>query len=191
MESLHFPEQIEGETIWIRRHSSHEAKALFAAIDQDRERLRKFLPWVDFTQTLEDEENYLENAQQKWEEQEFFAYTLYRKSDGELIGTGNVHSISWKNECCELGYVIFSEFEGQGFVSDYVRTIEKVCFDLGFFRVEIRCDAKNTRSAAVPLRNGYQKEAHLRSDTVFNGRRRGTLIFAKLRTDSQADDIQR
>jgi ribosomal-protein-serine acetyltransferase len=191
MEPLHFPEKIEGQSILICRHASYEAQALFSAVDRDRERLRRFLPWVDFTLSLQDEINYLEDAHQKWDEKIFFAYSLYRKSDGELVGTANVHSISWKNECCELGYLIFNQFEGQGYISDYVQTIEKVCFELGFFRIEIRCDSKNERSAAVPIRNGYRKEAHIRADTVFNGRRRGTLIFGKLRTDLYDDDIRR
>ena len=183
MEPLYFPEKIEGDKILLSQHQPYEAEVLFSAVDSDRERLRKFLPWVDYTQTLQDEKNYIENSLDHWDRQSFFAYSIYRKEDMRLVGVGNVHSISWQDERCELGYWITSEFEGQGLISDYVRTIERVCFELGFYRIEIRCDSKNNRSAAVPLRNGYQKEGHLRSDSVFKGRRRGTLIFAKLRTD--------
>ncbi len=183
MEPFFLPENIEGELVIIKQHQPHEAKALFDLVDRDRERLRKFLPWVDSTQTLQDEKNYIGNCLDSWDQQTIFAYSIYRKADMELVGVGNVHSIAWTHERCEVGYWIASEFEGQGLISDFVRTIEKTCFELGFYRIEIRCDSKNTRSAAVALRNGYQKEAHLRSDSVLNGRRRGTLIFAKLKTD--------
>jgi ribosomal-protein-serine acetyltransferase len=183
MEPFYLPEQIAGEQILLQQHAPHEAEILFKAVDTNRERLGKFLPWVDSTQAVQDEKNYIENCLDKWDQQILFAYSLYRKSDLQFLGVGNVHSISWKDERCELGYWILREYEGQGYISDFVRTIEATCFKLGFFRIEIHCDAKNVRSAAIPLRNGYEKEGHLRSDTIVNGKRRGTLIFAKLRTD--------
>ena len=54
-----------------------------------------------------------------------------------------------------------------------------MCFEtLGANRVEIRCDALNARSAAVPRRLGFVHEATLRNDTRdHTGKLRDTFIF--------------
>ncbi len=51
-------------------------------------------------------------------------------------------------------------------------------------RVEIRCDALNTRSAAVAQRLGFVQEARLRSARrAADGSIRDTLIFSLIPTD--------
>jgi len=57
MEKLYLPEIITGERIVLKKHSLELAKTMFEYVDQDRERLREFLPWVDATKTIQDEEN--------------------------------------------------------------------------------------------------------------------------------------
>ena len=60
----------------------------------------------------------------------------------------------------------------------------RFAFSIGMKRVEIRCDVRNTRSAAVAERAGYQLEGTLRSDSRgTDGQLRDTHIFAKLSSD--------
>jgi ribosomal-protein-serine acetyltransferase len=96
------------------------------------------------------------------------------------MGNIGVHSISWENNRCELGYWILGKHQGSGFVSDAVKTLEKMLFEIGFHRIEIQCDPANVRSAAVPLRNGYQFEGVLRDRTLECDRYRDSAMYAKL-----------
>jgi RimJ/RimL family protein N-acetyltransferase len=178
-----FPDEIEGERIVLRRNSLKMVNQMFAKVCEERGRLREFLPWVDRTKELRDEVEFIELTHQWWQAKEAFEYAYFRKSDEMYLGHGGAHTIDWQNEHLEIGYLVWQEFEGQGYVSDLVTTLEKMAFQRGFFRVEIRCDPKNIRSADVARRLGYQQEGHLRGHCTEGGRRRDTLIFGKIRTD--------
>ena len=74
---------------------------------------------------------------------------------------------------------------GQGYVTEAVNGITNMAFDkLKAVRMEIRCDARNQRSAAVALRAGYTLEARLQKELRDpDGNLRDTLIFTRLRDD--------
>ncbi len=55
MDKHHLPELIPGSRVELRRHRPELAELMFSYVDRDRERLARFLPWVEFTKTLEDE----------------------------------------------------------------------------------------------------------------------------------------
>ncbi|MGX9685847.1 GNAT family N-acetyltransferase [Deinococcus wulumuqiensis] len=54
---------------------------------------------------------------------------------------------------------------------------------LGFRRLEIRCDARNERSARIPRALGYVQDALLKNDDVAAddpGQLRDTLVFSRV-----------
>lgn len=55
--------------------------------------------------------------------------------------------------------------------------------DLGYRRVEWKCDAENARSRTAALRLGFQFEGHFRQHMIVKGRNRDTAWFAMLDTD--------
>jgi len=60
----------------------------------------------------------------------------------------------------EIGYWLRSDMTGRGFVSEAVRAVLDVASSLSkVARVEIRCDARNLPSAAVPRRLGFALES--------------------------------
>lgn len=187
MEKTHLPDQIESERILLKRHSPDLAAQMFQYVDQDRKRLREFLPWVDFTRSVEDEASYIRMTQERWQNHSLFDYGIFRKSDSLYMGNCGVHSIAWQHDRCELGYWILGAFEGQGYVSEAVRALENVLFQVGFNRIEIRCASTNLRSARVPRVNGYRLEGVLRQDAVENGGYRDTYVFGKLKNEDRKD----
>ena len=176
-----FPEQIEGNRIILKKTSQALAREMYQNVNDDRARLREFLPWVDQTISVEDEIKYIQRAELWWDERSTFQYGFFRKSDGVYLGNGGVHAVDWGNERLEIGYVVWQPYEGQGYISELVGLLEAVSFAAGFYRLEIRCDPKNIRSVSVAQRLGYQQEGHFRSHQVRGSQRRDTLIFAKLR----------
>ncbi|MCM2280401.1 MAG: GNAT family N-acetyltransferase [Bdellovibrionaceae bacterium] len=180
MQKTYLSEALRGSRITLRKHEPHLAPTMFASIEQDRERLRQYLPWVDLTRTVEDESNYIAMTLEAWSHYKIYDYGIFRNTDDMYLGNCGVHTISWLNDKCEIGYWLLGPFEGQGFMSEAVRILEQELFRLGFNRIEIRCNSTNIRSASVPRRNGYRLDSIVRRDADF-AECRDTLVFAKIR----------
>lgn len=184
MEQKKFPEEIISGRIALHKHRLDLAPTMFKYVARDRERLAKFLPWAPLIREIEDEQTYILSTHEKWEQGKMIDYGLFRLEDNMYMGNVGVHTIDWSNEHCELGYWILGDFEGKGFISESVKALEKVCFELGFNRIEIRCDSSNARSASVPKKNGYNLEGHFREHAKNqNGIFHDTLVFAKIKKD--------
>lgn len=184
MDKKTFPEEIFSERIILRKHKMEVAASMFKYVNRDRVRLGRFLPWVPFIREVEDEKKYIESTHEKWDQGTMFDYGLFRKDDEMYMGNVGIHTIHWDHEHLELGYWILGDYEGKGYIAEAVKALEKVAFDLGFQRIEIRCDPANARSAAVPQKCGYRQEGHFRKHAKDkDGNLHDTLIFAKIRDD--------
>lgn len=183
MQKHHLPERIAAERCELRRHTPDLADLMFRYVDQDRKRLREFLPWVDSTCSVADELAYIEMTERLWQEYKMFDYGLFRREDDRYLGNVGVHTIIWEHARCELGYWILQDFEGMGYVSEAVRALECAVFELGFNRIEIRCSSRNLRSSRVPERNRYLLEGVLRQHMFEQDAFRDTHVYAKLRQE--------
>lgn len=180
MEKRAFPEKIESDRVVLRKHDPSLAETMFRYVDMDRERLRVFLPWVDQTKAVEDESKYIQMTHEGWANGTLFDYGMFDRTTGVYLGNAGLHTIQWDHECCELGYWILGRYEGKGYVSEAVLSLEKTCFEMGFHRVEIRCSSRNARSASIPKRLDYALDGILRENAIERGHYRDTLVFGKL-----------
>jgi ribosomal-protein-serine acetyltransferase len=109
---------------------------------------------------------------------------LTLKENGMMIGGSGLHRIDWSIPKFEIGYWARTSHAGQGYITEAVNGITRFAFEtLGAQRVEIRCDVKNERSAAVARRAGFALEGTLRQDARdhISGGLRDTHIFAQVR----------
>jgi RimJ/RimL family protein N-acetyltransferase len=104
MEKKAFPLKIESDRIVLKKHELGLAPLMFSFVEKDRERLRKFLPWVDDTKSVQDEIDYITMTRENWDAFQRFDYGIFRKSDDQYMGNVGVHSISLTHERCELGF---------------------------------------------------------------------------------------
>lgn len=173
-------EKICADRIYLQKHDLNLAQKMFSYIDQDRKRLNEFLPWVKYSNSVQDQVNYIKLTHENWNNFSGFDYGIFEKKTYEYLGNIGVHTIRWDYHSAELGYWILGQFEGKGFISEAVIALEKELFHVGFNRVQIKCSDKNTRSSNVPLRCGYQYEGCLRSDVIEMESFRNTKVFSKL-----------
>jgi RimJ/RimL family protein N-acetyltransferase len=185
MEPFQFADRLDGDRIYLKKHDLSLAKTMFEYVDRDRKRLELFLPWTDYIHSAEDEENYIRSTHDKWEQMVLFDYGIFTKDTNRYMGNVGVHTIQWEHNCCELGYWILGDFEGQGFMSESVQVLDKYAFDNGFHRVQIRCSSINERSSAVPTRCGYVHEGTFRENAIERGKYRDTKMFSKLAHESK------
>jgi ribosomal-protein-serine acetyltransferase len=180
VEKLYPAERLAGVSVILKTHELALAGPMFSRVDTDRERLGLYLPWVTLVKTVADEENYIRSTFLHWQDGRAFEYGIFLKDSLEYLGNIGVHTISWDDERCELGYWLSGAAEGKGYMVEAVGLLEAELFRLGFHRIEIRCNSRNARSAAVPKRCGYVLEGVLREDMMEQGARRDTMVWAKL-----------
>lgn len=180
MEKKHLPEKLVSERITLQKHNLKLADQMFSFVDRDRLRLRNFLPWVDSTTSVQHEIDFIQMTHKHWEEHKGYDFGIYRSDDSQYMGNIGIHAISWAHKRCEIGYWILGDYEGHGYISEAVTTLEKVCFQMGFNRIEIRCSSFNAKSSQVPRRCAYELDGVLKQDAIENGKFRDTLVFGKL-----------
>ncbi|MBU6476001.1 MAG: GNAT family N-acetyltransferase [Alphaproteobacteria bacterium] len=174
------PALIKGRRTVLRKHNPKTAAEIFAAIDKDRKRLGRFLPWVALTKAPEDTEAFIAASLEKWAARDSFHYALFAAEGGFAGGLG-LFNIQWPHDCGEIGYWLSRECEGRGLMSDAVAALESAAFKKGFHRLEIRCDAANGKSAALAARRGYRLDGRLAEDRRIGRRYGDTLIFGKVK----------
>jgi ribosomal-protein-serine acetyltransferase len=144
----------------LRRYTPADLDVIFALVDANRDRLRRWLPWIDPMRTAEDERPWLEGVLAV--EGGMEGYGLF--VDGRLAG-GVGLMIGPFNVAGEIGYWIGAEFEGRGLVTRACRALIDFGFgEAGLHRIVIRAATDNLRSRAIPERLGFTQEGVAREE---------------------------
>ena len=178
-----FPFEFETERLTIRGPLPGDGQEMQMAIAESIDELRPWMPWASEIPTVEASESRLRQKHLDFLARTDLILLLFLKGTSKLVGSSGLHRIDWNVPRFEIGYWVRTSFARKGFVTEAVSGITKFAFEqLGAKRVEIRCDAKNVRSAAVPIRLGFAHEGTLRNDAVdhHTGELRDTMIFAKI-----------
>ncbi|HVO46726.1 MAG TPA: GNAT family protein [Steroidobacteraceae bacterium] len=178
---LDFPDQFETERLIVRAPRPGDGWIVDEAIRESVNELSPWMPWMHPVQTVEQTEAFVRRAAAQWLTREALPMHLWRKGDGVFVGGSGLHHIDWSVPSMETGYWVRTSLAGQGYITEAVLEITAFAFKhLGAQRLEIRCDARNTRSAAVAERAGYTLEARLHHHARdVNGGLRDTLVYVK------------
>ena len=79
----------------IRQFEMRDAEPAFAAVERNREYLREWLPWVDYTHSVEDIRQFLGRVQRQFDTNQGPQVGVWVK--GEFSGSVGCHSIDWAN----------------------------------------------------------------------------------------------
>lgn len=133
------------------------AEELYELVDQNREYLRQWLPWVDAMNSASEYDTILPMWLQQYAENNGFNAGI--RYNGKLVGMIGLHSIDWANRKTSIGYYVAKEAQGKGIVTRSVRAVLDYAFRyLELNRVEIRCGVNNWKSRAIPERLGFTNE---------------------------------
>jgi ribosomal-protein-serine acetyltransferase len=166
----------------LRTLETADAPALFRLIDADRERLGRWLPWVEETRTEADTVRFILDATD--ERRRRRSLVLGVAVDDVLVGTLGLHYLDWFDRSAELGYWIAAPLEGRGYVVRASRRMLALAFEsAGLHRIVIRCAVDNLRSRRVAERLGFRVEGLLREAQWVGGRFLDQHLFALLRRD--------
>ena len=179
-----FPARIETERLTIRAPQAGDGAENCAAILESLEELRPWMPWACEPLSPESQEAVMRRAHADFMSRTDLMLLLFVKGTNTMVGASGLHRIDWRVPKFEIGYWLRTKCTGKGYMTEAVAAIDAFAFaTLGAHRVEIRCDERNTRSAAVARRCGYELEGILRNNSRdhLTGELKNTIVFARIK----------
>lgn len=138
-----------------------DAGALFDLTDRNRDHLKKWLPWLDFTTKESDTLNFIKMTMKQFGENQGLQMGIWQKE--KIAGVVGHHKISWANKSTSLGYWLGKDFSGQGIMTNACKAIIDFSFnELSLNRIEIAAATGNKKSRAIPERLGFSLDGTLR-----------------------------
>ncbi|MEV0292887.1 GNAT family N-acetyltransferase [Nocardia sp. NPDC050710] len=150
------PQRIDLGDLLIRRWERSDLRAQFDAIAASFDHLHAWMPWSAEPPILERQREFIETATASWPSSAAdFIYGIF-DAEGTLLGAIGLHDRAGP-ATLEIGYWCHVDHQGRGVITRSAAALTDIALALpGIDRVEIRCDAANIRSAAVPRRLGYR-----------------------------------
>lgn len=131
-----------------------DTDALVASVNESFEHLRPWMPWAQEPPTTESMGAFLRSSEERWESGLDFGYLMH--DGGHVVGSCGLHCRLGPGALA-IGYWVHVDHVGRGLATSAARALTDAAFALpGVGRVEIHCDARNLRSAAVAARVGYR-----------------------------------
>ena len=178
----------EGNTIKIKVQGNISLETLttgdsdevFSVIDKNREYLRKWLPWVDITDTSATLQNVITSWEKELELGTDLVFGIFK--DDKYIGNIGLHDMKRPNNSAAIGYWLAENEQGNGIMTDCVRTLVDYGFNiLSLNRVYIYCADKNQKSRAVPKRLGFVLEGVLQDGEYLYGTYFDLAVYGMLK----------
>lgn len=158
------------------------AAELAALIDQNRARLREWLPWLDRSRSAADSESFIRFCLESEAARKTFTAGIWH--GGRLAGVASYHPVDWGNRKVSLGYWVGAEFGRKGLATQAARALTCHAFDgLDLNRVEIHCAMGNFPSQRVAQAVGMTREGTLREAECLYGRFVDHHVYAILKAE--------
>lgn len=158
--------RIETQNLVIRCYNPKDAPLLQDAITKSVEHLRPWMPWVNTEpEELKTKVERLRRFRSEFDSNKNFTMGIFNQAETELLGGTGLHPrVGVK--AFEIGYWIHVDHVNKGYATETSEALTKVAFEIEKVnRVEIHCDPKNIKSAAIPKKLGFVFEANLRKRT--------------------------
>ena len=161
------------------------AEAAFEWIEANREHLRRWVPFPEWIETLDDETGFLRSCVEIPATRRGFPGRIMHR--GRFAGTVGTKGIDPINRSAEIGYALGKEFEGKGLMTRCCRRFLDYLFDeRKANRVVIRCAEGNERSAGVAKRLGFQFEGVQRQALKLQGKFVNAQAYSMLKEEWEA-----
>ena len=156
----HFPIKLK-DSIILRPYTRADASIIFHTVNENREHLRRWFPWVKATQKVEDSLEFLitivEDEQQKGTGIHLGIFDISIEEE-KLLGAVAIRNINLSNHSGELGCWLSQESQGKGLATvACLKIIDYGKIVLGIERFELHTAVDNHRTQALAERLGFQR----------------------------------
>lgn len=137
---------------------------IFNTLNDEREYMREWLPFVDATREVEDTGNYVRYVLQTADKQ----FTIYYNE--QFVGLIGFKDTDTDNKKVEIGYWLSQYAQGKGIMTQSVsKLIEHAFGEMDMNRIQIKVAVGNHKSRRIPEKLGFQKEGIERDGELLVG----------------------
>lgn len=160
------------ETLAVSRHGDD----LWRALQGPDPALWDYLPYGPFSERTGFNAWLTSNA----EHRDPLFYAVIDQASGRALGLFSYLNIAAQDGCIEIGHVAFgASMQRTAGATEAVYLLARHAFDdLGYRRLEWKCNAANTRSRRAAERFGFTYEGLFRQHRVIKGKNRDTAWFS-------------
>ena len=170
---------LTGTKIILKPLALEMAKDIFAATEESREELYRFMPWEN--KTVDEAKEFIELSIKQRHEGTALSLAIYESDTGRIAGTIGIHKFDPFTPLCEVGYWVSSSMHGQGYATDALLTLLRFCYDkLGLVRVDARTAVENTASQRVLIKCGFKEEGFKEKAELCHGVWHDLKLFGKI-----------
>ncbi|HMK02725.1 MAG TPA: GNAT family protein [Ferruginibacter sp.] len=170
------------DTISLVFLEEEHAEPLFTLVDDNRDYLKEWLPWVDKMQTVENFKAYIADTKKCATEKTDFGYAIL--VDKKIAGRIGVHHINIMHRIGEIGYWLADGFQGRGIATKCCTALIQYGFtNLGLNRIEIKCATANIKSSAIAEKLGFKNEGTIREGELLHGKFIDLYLYSMLKSE--------
>lgn len=153
-DTIPYGELSVNEDVSLRQLDGSEASVLFSLVNQNRDYLRHWLPWVDSTHSPSDSKAFITETLRKRREGSEYGYAII--FEGKPVGHMSLmHVTDGKDP--EIGYWISADVSGRGIVKSATDTLTDFGLDtLGLKKIVIKAEPDNIASNKVAEKLDYE-----------------------------------
>ena len=145
----------------LRLVEARHCEEIFAVVEKNRAHIRRWMPWVDATRSVEDVKKWQQTAAEQFAKNNGFHAGIWWQ--GKYAGSIGFHAMEWMHRKTSIGYWLDEAAQGRGLMTAACRAMARHALgELKLNRVEIRCAVGNEKSRAIPKRLGFTEEGRLR-----------------------------
>ncbi|OFV95999.1 MAG: GNAT family N-acetyltransferase [Acidobacteria bacterium RIFCSPLOWO2_02_FULL_60_20] len=148
----------------LRCWNPSDAPLLKEAIDASLDHLQAWMSWAkQEPESLDAKIERLRRFRGNFDLGSDFVLAIFNRDESKVLGGTGFDPRIGKG-AFEIGYWIRKDYINQGLATEASAAVTKVAVEIEkASRVEIHCDVRNTRSAAIPRKLAYIHEATLRN----------------------------
>lgn len=168
------------EDILLKEVGLEDIEAIFNTIDNDREYLEKWLPFVELTQeiafTRQFVENYLDSDKTD------ITCAIYYQN--QFVGIIGLKDTDQDNKKTEMGYWLSEKFQHKGIMTLSCKALIDYAFDeMGMNRIQLKAASGNLKSQQIAERLGFKREGIERDGELHSRGFVDLVIFGLLKTE--------
>jgi len=166
--------------IRLKEIGLEDAEAIFSTIINERDYLKKWLPFVELTREISYTRSFIENYLNS-DKQDLTCAIYYHDQFVGLIGLKDTDSANKKTE---IGYWLSEAFQHKGIITSSCKTLIHFAFNnMNINRIQIKVAKGNLRSQRIPKRLGFKREGVERDGELHSRGFVDLIIFSLLKAD--------
>jgi len=160
----------------------NDANAIFEIIDHQREYLREWLPFIDYTKHAGDTRAYILSLYDRPYDKRDMVFSIWYQ--GKVVGLMGLKGTDRDNHKTEIGYWLSYEVQGKGIVTKSCYRLTQYLFEnMAMNRIQIRVGVGNLKSKNIPKRLGYRLEGIERCGELLSSGYTDLEIYSMLRNE--------